>query len=185
MGIPEKHKITNHRTTTMVDKSIINEGLQSGELKGLVDSTIDIDRHRPKVGRDGETVVVALYLKYPQPAEDLANFIQTSELEHLDVESSNSMDDNGNYTVYVEFDRDSDLFIKVNYLLEMVDMVTSEKGHWNFHPLGEPNSLEFNKNSFAKYIITSSQEYDEKYKKRKKKTVEEEIKERIKFMVNY
>jgi hypothetical protein len=168
-----------------MNNSKLNEGLNNGDLRGLVDSTIFVDKHRPKIGTDGTTVVVAFFLKYDDPAKDLSNFIQTSELEHLDVDASDTMNDDGNYTVYVEFSRDEELYPKVSHLLNMIDRITSEKGEWKFTPMGSKEEIEFNEENFMNHVIMSTEEYDARFKKEEKKSISEKIKERINFMVNY
>jgi hypothetical protein len=164
--------------------SNINEGLINGDLRGLVDSILMIDQYKPKIGEDGDTVTVAFTVRYDEPAKDLSNFIQTSDIDHLDVDASESMDENGNYQVFVEFERNRGLYNGIRLLLDMIDKVTSEKGDWKFTALSTDEDLEFNKENFNSYVILSPQEYNDRYKTNQQ-TAEQEIKERMKFMVNY
>ena len=165
------------------NKKHITEGLENGDLKGMVSSIISIDHYKPKTGTDEEAVVVVFFLKDSNPAKDLVSFIHMSEIDLLDVEASTSIDDDGNYHVYVEFERTSGLFNSLMVLLNSVDKVTSDKGDWKFIPFKSKEEYPVNKENFKSMVIDDKNEYIQTYGKNK--TPEETIKERIQFMVNY
>jgi hypothetical protein len=161
----------------------IIEGLEGEELKGLVYNTISIDQYKPKIGTDGETVVVAFTVKYEEPATDLANFIQTSYIELLDVEASTVPNEEGDYKVFVEFDRTPNLYKKISQLLHDINNITSNSGgEWKYESYKMTSPKSFTKSNLEQDIIFTSQEYDLKYKK---KSAEDSVRERIEFLLKY
>lgn len=142
----------------------LNEGLAYEDLKGLVDNTISIDQYKPKIGEDEDTVVVAFKVTYEDPAKDLSNFIETGDLEHLDVEASTVPETDGSYRVFVEFLRDFKLFDKLQAMLHSIDQITSrEDGLWAYRAYNIKTEIEFTEENFKRDIIDSRVEYRKKY----------------------
>lgn len=142
----------------------IFEGLEYEDLKGLVSNTVMIDMHKPKIGDVEDTVVVAFDVTYENPAKDLSNFIETGALEHLDVEVASAPDQDGTWKVFVEFQRDHNLYEKVAAMLNSVDQITSrEDGQWMYNAFKVKGEQEFNEENFRRDIIDSRYEYRKKY----------------------
>ena len=142
----------------------INEGLKFEDLKGLVETNIMIDMHKPKIGNEADTVVVTFTVKYEDPANDLCTFIETSSLEHLDTEVSTVPDKENTWKVFVEFQRNDELYQKIAFMLENVDQVTSLRdGDWTYRAYNVKQKRKFNEENFNEDIITSSDEYEDKY----------------------
>lgn len=161
----------------------IFEGLEVYELRGLVYSTISIDQYKPKTGSDSETVVVAFDVKYEKPAQDLANFIQTSFLELLDVEASTVPNENGDYKVFVEFSRTPNLYKKISSMLHDINNITSDHTiEWKYESFKNSTTKPFTKNNIENDIIMTPELYDQKYKK---KSADDSVKERIEFLIKY
>jgi hypothetical protein len=161
----------------------IFEGLEQEDLKGLVFDIISIDQYKPKIGSDAEAVVVAFTVKYEEPANDLANFIQTSYIELLDVEASTVPNEEGFYKVFVEFDRTPNLYKKISQLLHDINKITgTDGGEWKYVAYKMITPRVFTKENLEKNVIFTSQEYDSKYKK---KTAEDSVRERIEFLLKY
>lgn len=152
----------------------LTEGLEFGDLKGLVNSTVMIDLHRPKIGDDEDTVVVAFDVTYEQPAKALSQFIETGALDHLDVEVSGSPDQDGTWKVFVEFMRDQDLFDKIKGMLQGIDQITSRaKGSvWTYRAFNVKKAVKFNADNFKRDIIDSRYEYRKQYLSNKKQNAE-------------
>lgn len=161
----------------------IFEGLEEEELKGLVFDIVSIDQYKPKIGTDAETVVIAFTVKYEEPATDLANFIQTSYIELLDVEASTVPNEEGYYKVFVEIDRTPNLYKKIYQLLCDINNITGTKGgKWKYVAYKMSSPRVFTKENLEKDVIFTSQEYDAHYKK---KTAEDSVRERIEFLLKY
>lgn len=142
----------------------ISEGLEYEDLKGLIDDNVMIDMHKPKIGSEEDTVVVAFDVTYEDPAKDLSQFIETGALEHLDVEVSTAPDQDGTWKVFVEFMRDHDLYEKIEAMLNSVDQITSrEDGEWTYRAFNVKEPVEFNQENFKRDVIDSRYEYRKKY----------------------
>lgn len=142
----------------------LKEGLEYEDLKGLVSNNISIDQYKPKIGEDEDTVVVAFTVTYENPAKDLSHFIETSNIDHLDVEVSSTPDEDGAFHVFIEFKRDLHLFEKIEALLHEVDQITSrDDGAWTYRAYHVKKEVDFNKENFDRDIIDSRVEYRKKY----------------------
>jgi len=138
--------------------------LKYEDLKGLVSSTITIDLHKPKIGDVEDTVVVAFDVTYEEPAKDLGAFIETGNLEHLDVEVAGSPDADGTWRVFVEFQRDHNLFEKIEEMLHSVDQITSrDDGEWKYRAYNVKNKRKFTEQNFRNDVVDSRYEYRKKY----------------------
>ena len=147
-----------------VRESFLREGMRHGELKGLIKNQFEADRYKPKIGNEEETVVIAFTVTYKEPADDLARFIETSELEHLDVDVSASPDPNGTYKVFVEFQRDIKLFGKVDSLLKGINQIIGHDKTWSYIAWRKKGELtEFNEENFTTDIVQSSVEYRQEF----------------------
>jgi len=142
----------------------IYEGLSYGDLKGLISNNITIDLHKPKIGDEEDTVVVAFDVTYDAPAKDLNNFIETGALEHLDVDTSGAPDQDGNWKVFVEFQRDHKLYDKISAMLHSIDQITStDEMKWTYRAFNVKDDMEFNEENFRRDIVDSRYEYRKKY----------------------
>jgi hypothetical protein len=137
----------------------LNEGLIHGDLKGLVSDVMLVDKHKPKLGQVEDTVVVGLRVLYQEPAQDLANFIESGMEDHLDVEVSDSPTRDGQWLIFIEFMRDHNLFKNITKLTRTVEQVTAISEKWYFRPFGTDDKMEWNKENFDMTIIDSSSKY--------------------------
>ena len=143
---------------------ILNEGVRFGDMKGLISPTIEVDRYKPKIGEEEDTVVVAFTVKYEEPAEDLATFIQNGTVEHLDVDSSVAPEADGTYNVFVEFVRDRKLFEKLDALLNDINLTVDSKNDWKFISFKHSDEpMDFNQENFDNTVIQSKVKYRMEY----------------------
>lgn len=157
----------------------INEGLNHNDLKGLISSEISIDQFKSKLGKDENVIVIALKIKDRDPAHDLSQFIE-SGYTLLDVDTSPGPDDEGNYTVFVEINRDSNAFNFIETMLSDVQHVDNNISNWTFKSYENKEVSEFNENNFSEGVITDSYQYVIKHNPEAK-----EIGDRMKFLNNY
>lgn len=162
-------------------QTTIFEGLTHEEMQGLVNNVISIDQYKPKIGENADTVVVALTVQYEKPAQDLSNFIETGVNEHLDVEASPAPNEDGEYKVFVEFERNGDLFEKISGMLEHINKITSDTGEWEYTGYKLDDARAFDQERFTRDIITDPEMYRGKFEK----TAGQEIAERMDFLVKY
>ena len=83
----------------------INEGLQAGDLRMLVDNIFEVDSFASKMGEDKEIVVLAFTVKSQEPAQDLVEFIENGYDFVLDADASPGELSDGKYKVFVEIER--------------------------------------------------------------------------------
>lgn len=160
------------------NKRTISEGLGFEDLKGLISNAIMIDLHKPKIGDEEDTVVVAFDVTYEEPARDLSAFIETGALEHLDVEVSGAPDQDGTWKVFVEFQRDRDLFEKISAMLNSVDQITSrDDADWVYTAYKVKEKTPFNEENFRRDICSSRYEYRKKYIRKEPEQPADEIEE--------
>lgn len=161
---------------------IVNEGVRHEDLKGLVLDIVSIDQYTPKIGSASETVVLAFTVKQIESAaHDLSNFIETSDAELLDVDVSQAPDVKGDYLVFVEFERNKELYSNIKNILDDVSRITSEDSEWTFTAYKLPEARPFDKARFDRDVLSSPEEYDAKWNQ----TEADEVKERLNFMIKY
>lgn len=125
--------------TTQKKTSKITEGLRPGDLEHLVSSMISVNEFEPKSGDD--VVVVAFYVKDEEPAKDLASFIERGTHDILDTEVSPAPDENGNYLVFVEIDKNKDMMSVTKQILDDVQKLI-KIDTWKFKFHGSDNIIE-------------------------------------------
>lgn len=120
--------------TKQTQTSKLDEGLRENDLDDLVLSKITIDDFEPKSGSEDEVVVVTFRAKDDEPANDLASFIEKGSHDILDTEVSPSVDEDGNYLVFVEIKRNDSLFDTVKAIVkDITRLVNIEQWQFEFH----------------------------------------------------
>lgn len=108
----------------------IFEGLRPGDLENLVLPEITVDDFEPKSGSPENIVVVSFYAKDLEPANDLASFIERGAHDILDTEVSPAPDEDGNYLVFVEMNRDDSLMESFMKILQDIKKIVNID-NWN------------------------------------------------------
>ena len=75
----------------------------------MVSPTFTIDQFKSKMGEDKDVVVVAFKVKEKLPATDLMEFIEKGYQFVLDADMSTGEERGGEYSVFVELERTSDV----------------------------------------------------------------------------
>ena len=100
--------------------------LQEGDLKDTILKTISIDEFQPKTGDEKDVAVLGFSVVQSYPGTDLYNFINGSVVENRDVELSPNPNTDGYYMVFVEMDRNEDLYKNINSILSEVKNVAGD-----------------------------------------------------------
>ena len=121
----------NATFVAVMESRNINEELQALDLANLINGTISVDKHKSKLGEDKDVIVLAMEVKNNDAANDLMTFIERGYTDVIDADSISSENINGDYMVFVEFER-KDTF--KNVLSEMLDGVEKLTGinDWSF-----------------------------------------------------
>lgn len=109
----------------------LNESLREGDLRDTVDSLLEIDRYKPKIGDDADTVVVAFKANTKDAAVDLGAYLEWSSQKIEDVEVSDASDKDGKFHVYIEIKRMPGLNEKIVNIVKDVEHATGEQ-EWKF-----------------------------------------------------
>lgn len=119
------------------NQKTIFEGLRPGDLENLVLPEITVDDFEPKSGSPENIVVVSFYVNDLEPANDLASFIERGAHDIIDTEVSPAPDEDGNYVIFVEMNRDDSLmesFMKI--LKDVKRIVKIDKWNVEFYQNG-------------------------------------------------
>lgn len=127
----------------------INEGLKSGDLRDVVKNTISIDQFYGKL--DDDNIVVVFYVDDEDPAYDLCDFIDKSEVEHLDAEVSNVPNENGRFLVYVEFIRNKKFPGRCSTLIRSISNLVKIK-KWYFETYNVDSKLKLSKETIKNNV---------------------------------
>ena len=133
-----------------------------GEMVNLVNATISIDQYKPKIGEANETVVVAFEVSQEGAASDLSNLIETDVVESLDVDVSQGPNNNGNYMVFVEFQRNKKLHTSIAEMMKIVANVTTIT-EWQFEYYKGDGAVDLNEDNLKSSVLDNQQEYVLKY----------------------
>ena len=95
-------------------------GLLKNDLAHLIDSIIEIDSYKSKMGADSDIVTLAFSVHGNEPAKDLENFIEKGYPFVLDADVTSGEQTDGTYKVFVEVERSKDIPTQI---LEIADGV--------------------------------------------------------------
>ncbi len=90
------------------------------DLDHLIDSIIEVDSYKSKMGEDSDIVTLAFSVHGNEPAKDLENFIEKGYPFVLDADVTSGEQSDGTYKVFVEVQRSKDIPMQI---LEITDGV--------------------------------------------------------------
>lgn len=147
-----------------------------GEMENLVTPVISIDQYVPKIGEPNETVVVAYEVAYEQPARDLSNLIETDVIESLDVDISQGPNADGKYMVFVEFERNKELYDNIVGITKIVSNVSGITD-WEFSYYKGDGPIELNDENLRSMVLDNPEQYVLQYSTVEPETIEPEAEE--------
>ena len=139
-----------------------NEGLEYGDLKRLIHSEIHVDEFKSKMGDDADVVVASFKVAEKEPALDLVNFIEKGYDWILDADVSSGELSDGEYLVFVEMERNSEVVDHIDELLmDLLNLTEQDISEWNFQ-YQKGKQVPYSPDAMA-IIPTSPEEYKAKY----------------------
>ena len=120
------------RLYSLIKSNKLDEGLRPSDLEHLILSKVSIDEFEPKSGESKDILVMGLYAVDEEPARDLSRFIERGYIDVIDTEVSPGPDEDGNYMVFVEIDKNKDTMKKVSQVLHDVKSITTIN-EWQLH----------------------------------------------------
>jgi len=162
-----------------MQSTVISEGLQHDDLNNLIGDVISIDQYKSKVGNDENIVVIAFELMDKEPAQDLSQFLETGH-EVLDIDVSQGPNKNSKYNVFVEINRDSNLFSTIEKILKDTIRLDNNIKSFKFTSHKNTTPADFNEENFNTRVIVSNLEYVKTHNANA-----QQISERIRFLNTY
>lgn len=149
--------------------------LKNLDLRGTILPKISIDEFEPKAGDTDAVIVVAFYMLDQNPADDLNTFIQRGFIDTVDVEVSPNTDEDGNYLVFVEMERNETFPEKFKALIKDVENVAGKLDWRVVTYLSDEQEFTYNDPAIYKYVITNPEDYVSK-EDYMKESVQEKVK---------
>jgi len=100
--------------------------LKPNDLRYTVLKKISFDEFEPKTGDERDVAVLGFYVSQEDAGKDLYSFLSDSVVENRDIEVSPNPDLDGYYMVFVELDRNQQLFSNVRKIVAEVERLTSK-----------------------------------------------------------
>jgi hypothetical protein len=153
--------------------------IQNNDLTGHVGEMFSIDQYKSKIGKDENVVVVAFNVKDNLPAKDLSLFIETGH-DVIDTDVSPGPNNDGDYKVYVELERNTKLFESIDNILKDITRLDNEATGFTFTSYKNDTPVKWSKESLENNVFTSSYDYV-----LATNPEAQAIKERIEFLNSY
>ena len=144
----------------------LREGLEMNDLsRGLVEKTVQVDRFKSKIGRDEDVVVMNFLVNGKEPAHDLMGFIERGYDFVIDADTSPGENTDGQYEVFVEMDRNKDIYENiVKIITEVCNLTENKTDDWSFTYRGNFKDVtQLTAESLADKIPSSPEVYLERY----------------------
>ena len=136
----------------------LKEGLRVNDLRDTVLTEISIDLFQPRAGDENNVIVVGFEVIDETPAKDLEEFIRTGYVETLDTDVSPGPTMDGNYLVFVEFNRDKSFPLTfLNLLTDIKSVVANNE--WKFKGFPRKEIVELNPENLLNEVVLDSDEY--------------------------
>ncbi len=134
--------------------------LMAGDLTDLVKDVIQIDSYKSKMGDDADIIVVSFDVKEKAAAQDLVSFVEKGYKFVLDADTGVSDDEDVEFKVYVELDRDEQA---IQNILEMMDGVSklTNTPDFKFQYYKSFKTYELNEKTLKKHVAVTKEKYNE------------------------
>ena len=143
----------------MQNNQQLNEGLRPLDLKEMIYPTFEVDVHASKMGEDRDVCVMSFQVKDRAPAKDLMEFIEKGYYFVLDSDVSSGENEDGEYSVFVELPRSSNLAEHIREITYGVKKLTGiEDFKFRYHK--QEAVHEVTEESLKSIIPSSAKEYD-------------------------
>jgi hypothetical protein len=134
-------------------------GLQNNDLDSLVNSIIEIDSYKSKMGNDSDIVTLAFSVLGEEPAKDLENFLEKGYPFVLDADVSSGEQSDGMYKVFVEIERSKRVPEQVLEIADGVSKLTNNTD-MRFRYYKNFRSLDLDEENLTNSIPVDNTAYD-------------------------
>jgi hypothetical protein len=148
----------------MSNLKLLRENLERGDLKRLVHNELHIDEYKSKMGDDADVCVVSFKVNGKQPSTDLVNFIEKGYEYVLDADVSSGEKEGGDYLVFVELDRTSELPQQIIKIMEDILNLTEQKlSDWRVRYYRSKKDHDLSEDTLSEIVSLTPEEYSAKY----------------------
>jgi len=119
---------------------VLEEGLRKNDLEDMFYPLMEIDIHKSKMGEDPDVCVVTFQAKDRHPAKDFMEFIEKGYPFVLDADVSAGENKKGEYSIFVEVERNSKLAENIMEMLFGVSKLTNISD-WKFNYYKNKDSM--------------------------------------------
>jgi hypothetical protein len=134
-------------------------GLHNNDLDSLVNSIIEIDSYKSKMGNDSDIVTLAFSVLGEEPAKDLENFLEKGYPFVLDADVSSGEQSDGMYKVFVEIERSKRVPEQVLEIADGVSKLTNNTD-MRFRYYKNFRSLDLDEENLTNSIPVDNTAYD-------------------------
>lgn len=145
-------------------KEVLEEGLRANDLEDLIYPKFEVDSFRSKMGEDKDVCVLTFQAKDRSPAKDMMEFIEKGYPYVLDADVSAGENADGEYSIFVEIERNSKL---AEQIMELAYGVTKLTGidDWKFKYYKNKDFVELTTENLKSKVPSSSKIYEQSMNK--------------------
>jgi hypothetical protein len=142
------------------------------DLKGFVENIITIDTYKSKMGEDKDVAVVGFRVKDRLPALDLMEFIERGYGFVLDADISSGEESDGQYSVFVELERNRRLPENIEKMLKGVTNLLGDTD-WRYRYYKDFKSKPLTAESLSETVPCSPEAYQTHLQESRLKTIKD------------
>ena len=140
------------------------EGLEQNDLARLIVPTLHIDEYESKMGKDEDVAVISFKVTSKAPSIDLVNFIEKGYEWVIDADLSAGELADGDYLVFVEAERTTELPEQIMLMMSDVMNLTGQKlTDWTLRIRSNNKEHKLTKENIEVLVPLSFKDYQARY----------------------
>ena len=145
-------------------KKLLRENLENGDLRRLVHTELHIDEYKSKMGDDADVCVISFKVSGKEPSSDLVSFIEKGYDFVLDADVSSGEKEGGDYLVFVELDRTSELAAQIiKVMQDLMNLTGQNINDWRVRYYKSTEDHELDEETLRTLIPLSPKLYSAKF----------------------
>jgi len=144
---------------------MLNENLEYGDLKRLVHNELHVDEYKSKMGADSDVCVISFKVAGKEPSADLVSFIEKGYDFVLDADVSSGEKEGGDYLVFIELDRSTDLPNQIYQMIDdLLNLTEQDINEWRVRYHKSTKEYPLTVETLASIIPLTPEKYSAKFK---------------------
>ena len=132
------------------NSKVLKEGLRKNDLEDMFYPMMEVDTFKSKMGEDPDVCVITFQAKDRNPAKDFMEFVEKGYPFVLDADVSAGENKKGEYSIFVEVERNNKLAENIMEMLFGVSKLTNILD-WKFKYYKNKDSMKASRKLFEKY----------------------------------